>query len=262
MSMGMEPGTRTGRVSAADWESLGVDARTSPSPAVRGRAPGSVAWTGSEEGKGLATFLGWFSVGLGTAQLLAPRALARLVGARGSGTSSAIMRAAGLRELGTGLGILANPTSKEWVGTRVAGDMLDLALLGATLATARRKDRTLLATAAVLGVTALDVMATEALAESRKAPSPEVGSEPGTHVHRSVTVEAPLEEVYRFWRDFANLPRFMPHLESVRDLGGGRARWTARGPGGSPVEWAAELTGARAGRRAARAGRRWSGRRS
>jgi uncharacterized membrane protein len=63
----------------------------------------------------------------------------------------------------------------------------------------------------------------------------------GIKVEKSVTVNRPPEEVYRFWRDFQNLPRFMNHLESVSDLGGGRSHWVAKAPAGKTVEWDAEV---------------------
>lgn len=58
-------------------------------------------------------------------------------------------------------------------------------------------------------------------------------------VQHSVTVNRPRAELYRFWRDFENLPRIMRHLRSVEILDGRRSRWTARAPGGTTVEWVA-----------------------
>jgi uncharacterized membrane protein len=49
------------------------------------------------------------------------------------------------------------------------------------------------------------------------------------------------EELYRFWRNFENLPRFMNHLESVTPLGGDRSHWVAKAPAGARVEWDAEV---------------------
>jgi len=60
------------------------------------------------------------------------------------------------------------------------------------------------------------------------------------HLSKSVVVERPVGEVFRFWRNLENLPRSMSHLESVRVLPNGRSRWTAKGPAGSKVEWDAE----------------------
>jgi uncharacterized membrane protein len=63
----------------------------------------------------------------------------------------------------------------------------------------------------------------------------------GTHVREAVRLEKPLAEVYRFWREFENLPRFMTHLERVTDLGNGRSHWVARGPANVMIEWDAEI---------------------
>jgi uncharacterized membrane protein len=58
---------------------------------------------------------------------------------------------------------------------------------------------------------------------------------------KSITVARPRSEVYAFWRDFENLPRFMQHLESVENMGGGRSHWVAKGIAGNDREWDAEL---------------------
>lgn len=64
---------------------------------------------------------------------------------------------------------------------------------------------------------------------------------------RSVTIGKPPQEVYRFWRDLQNLPRFMRHIESVTPTGDNRSHWVARAPAGNPVEWDAEITEDRPG---------------
>lgn len=61
------------------------------------------------------------------------------------------------------------------------------------------------------------------------------------NVTKSITVARPRSEVYAFWRDFENLPRFMHNLESVENLGGGRSHWIAKGVAGTDREWDAEL---------------------
>lgn len=60
-------------------------------------------------------------------------------------------------------------------------------------------------------------------------------------VIRAATIARPRAQVYAFWRDFTNLPRFMLHLESVRVSDDGRSHWVAAGPVGRPVEWDAEI---------------------
>jgi uncharacterized membrane protein len=58
---------------------------------------------------------------------------------------------------------------------------------------------------------------------------------------KSISVARPRSEVYAFWRDFENLPRFMHNLESVENLGGGRSHWVSKGVAGTDREWDAEL---------------------
>jgi uncharacterized membrane protein len=68
-----------------------------------------------------------------------------------------------------------------------------------------------------------------------------LGGSAGTHVAESVTINRPIEELYRFWRNLENLPQFMQHLESVERVTDTLSRWRARGPGGKIVEWNAEI---------------------
>lgn len=61
-------------------------------------------------------------------------------------------------------------------------------------------------------------------------------------IRKSISLDAPIEEVYNFWTRFENFPRFMAHLREVEELGHGRSRWVASGPAGIPVEWNAVIT--------------------
>lgn len=63
----------------------------------------------------------------------------------------------------------------------------------------------------------------------------------GVRVDKAVTVNKPREEVYRFWRNLENLPKFMGHLESVKTLDDKRSHWVAKAPAGKRVEWDAEI---------------------
>ncbi len=63
----------------------------------------------------------------------------------------------------------------------------------------------------------------------------------GVHVRETVAVQRPRSEVYRFWRQLSNLPRFMRHLERVDVIGNTRSHWVAAGPLGRQVEWDAEI---------------------
>lgn len=63
----------------------------------------------------------------------------------------------------------------------------------------------------------------------------------GVIVESTVTISRPAQEIYAYWRQFENLPRFMYHLMDVQDLGCNRSRWVAKGPLGSSLSWEAEI---------------------
>jgi len=63
----------------------------------------------------------------------------------------------------------------------------------------------------------------------------------GVTVEHSIIVDRPPEELFRFWRNFENLPRFMKHLKSVQMTGLSRSHWVARSPLGGEVAWDAEV---------------------
>src|ERR1041384_462344 len=162
----------------------------------------------SASAKRLAKGLGWFSVGLGLAELLAPRAIASISGV--SNKHTGLIRLYGLRELASGIAIFSQKKPTEAVWSRVAGDAIDLISLGvACTAPEAKRGRITFATANVLAVTALDVICAMQLSNGNQ----------GIHANASCVVNRPLEEVYNFWRDLQNLPRFMRHLESVVDIG-------------------------------------------
>jgi hypothetical protein len=103
----------------------------------------------------VAHALGWFSLGLGLAEVLAGRQLGRSLGMEGR---TGLIRAFGLREIATGLGILSQQRPTAWVWGRVAGDALDLAVLGSACTEDNpERQNVLAAIGAVAGVTAADV---------------------------------------------------------------------------------------------------------
>jgi hypothetical protein len=156
--------------------------------------------------KRLAKGLGWFSVGLGLAELLAPQVIASISGV--SKRRTGLIRLYGLRELAAGIAIFSQKTPTEAMWSRVAGDALDLASLGAACtAPDAKRGRITFATVNVLAVTALDVMCAMQLSN---------GSTRGIHAKGTCIVNSTPEEVYQFWRDFQNLPRFMRHVDRSR----------------------------------------------
>jgi hypothetical protein len=129
--------------------SLSNVARSEGDPKVLATGPSSLG--GADR---LARALGWFSIGLGLAELLAPRLLTRAMGVEGNET---LLRAYGAREIAAGM-LSLSPDKGAGLQARVAGDALD----GATLLALRPKSAKPgilgLALAAVLGVTLLDIV--------------------------------------------------------------------------------------------------------
>jgi hypothetical protein len=118
----------------------------------------------------LARGLGVFSIALGLAEVIAPRALARALGMEGTET---VIRGYGMREIATGIGILASEDPTPWIWGRVAGDALDLATLATGLEGDNPKQGNLaLAIGSVAMVTALDVYCGQQLSREDKRPLP------------------------------------------------------------------------------------------
>jgi uncharacterized membrane protein len=190
--------------------------------------------------------LGLASVALGVAKAVAPGALARLAGAPDDRRARRLVRWLGAREVVIGLGLLGSRRPVPWLWARVAGDALELALLGAVGARRGDRGRAVGALGVLAGVAALDVACAVAATRARRplvlAPAP-----------RAVTIARPREEVYRFWRDFANVPAFMDDIELVEVLDERRSRWSAHGPVGPVVSWEVSVDEDRPGERL-----RWS----
>jgi uncharacterized membrane protein len=205
----------------------------------------------------LARGLGWFSICLGLAEVAAPRELARLIGVRGD--HSGLFRLLGAREIASGVGILTQRRPVAGLWSRVGGDAIDLSLLGAALGSPRsNRGRLAATTAAVAGVTTLDMICLQQLGRPSKA----TVAGGAMRVEQAVTINHSPEELYRFWRNFQNLPRFMKHLESVQTVSqtasqttsptageameqstaNRRSHWVAKGPAGTRIEWDAEIT--------------------
>lgn len=188
-------------------------------------------WKQEQKRERLAKSLGLFGIGLGAFELLAPRKLAHLIGIE---PRPVMTRLFGIREIASGLGILAQDHPTAWVWSRVAGDAMDLAALWlAGPAEEEDRPRFGLALGSVLGATVLDTLSAMQLTQN-----------PARHVHhtvQTVTIERSPEELYQFWRRFENLPKVMPDLESVRQTSERGSHWRAVAPGGQKVEWDADI---------------------
>jgi uncharacterized membrane protein len=179
--------------------------------------------------------LGWCGIGLGLTELLVPQRTARIIGAPQG--HEGLFRVMGLREIASSVGILGErkPATAMW--SRVAGDALDLALLGAAFASSRSNRNRLAATiVSVFGATVMDIILAQQLSrgiETRNGMIP---------ITAALIIDRPPDELYRYWRALGNLPQFMKHVEQIEVQDDRRSHWVAKGPAGSTVEWDAEIT--------------------
>jgi uncharacterized membrane protein len=196
----------------------------------------------------MAKGLGVFSLALGIPQTLAPGRVNRLIGVKDDPKSRMLMRAVGVRELVAGVGIFTDRRPAQWVWARVAGDTMDLALLGSALRSkSTSQPRTLAATGAVVGAFAADVIDGVRLSSASDGDGNGDGAaqaqpEQPVQVKAAMTIRRDRDELYSLWRNFEGFPDFMAHLEEVRATGERTSHWKARGPLGMTIEWDAEIT--------------------
>jgi hypothetical protein len=153
----------------------------------------------------LARGLGWFSIGLGLAEMLTPRMLTEQLGMEGK---EPLLRFYGAREMAAGIGILMSDNPSPWIWGRVAGDALDLATLASGLdAQNPRKSNVAIALAAVAGVTALDCITAQALTTTSR-PAPDYSDRRG--------MPRPPEEMRGLARKDFTPPRDMRTPEALR----------------------------------------------
>ncbi len=67
-----------------------------------------------------------------------------------------------------------------------------------------------------------------------------VGEPHGMEVQKTICVNAPVDQVFRFWSDYQNFPRFMRNVREVT-VSEDRSYWVVSGPGGMALEWTSEL---------------------
>ncbi|MGI3903403.1 MAG: hypothetical protein ACRYGP_19940 [Janthinobacterium lividum] len=126
---------------------------------ARGRSPGSGPTA-------LARGLGWFSIGLGLVETLAPAAVCRVTGLRGR---TKLVRAYGLRELASGVAILGSHDPTPWIWGRIGGDAMDFATLVADLDSDNpRRGKVIAALAVASGVALLDALCVQEFHESKR----------------------------------------------------------------------------------------------
>jgi hypothetical protein len=217
--------------------------------------------TGAQSSEPLAVVLGWFSIALGVAELGAPHSVARLIGVSPTEKTITTLRAYGAREVGAGLAILAQPDRPAWLWSRVAGDAVDLATLAAVMnSSTTDKGRAMLATAAALGVTALDVLCARQLSErdqmearllegdamfsDRRAGGGRltVNRDNIVRVSDAVTINESLDRVEAYWSNLESMPESLRRCSRASDGRGERAIVEFRhAPGGRGTEVRVEL---------------------
>jgi uncharacterized membrane protein len=94
---------------------------------------------------------------------------------------------------------------------------------------------------AALGVNRGRGKGTGIIADQDSDTRQQLGGPRGIHVEEAITINRPIADVFRFWRNFENLPQFMEHLESVAVREAGISHWVAKGPAWSRVEWDARI---------------------
>ena len=195
----------------------------------------------------LAQGLGWFSIALGAAAILAPRALGSAAGL--GRETRGMVRSVGVRELATGVGILSQRNPAPWLWARAVGDVVDLSLLLTGMRPGGpRRGRAAFSFSAVAGLLALDALAASHLTKHAGHPLLSgVAAPTDLYFETSIATARSAEECYRFWRNIENLPRFMASLESVQAIDERRFHWVAKGSAATTLEWDCEITEDRPG---------------
>jgi hypothetical protein len=185
--------------------------------------PARSALLSASETRSLARGLGWYSLALGAAELLAPRTVARAAGLEGS--SRALVRLYGLREIACGIGILMSRNPAPYVWARVGGDVLDLATVASQSdgVASEGRGRAIGAVTNLLAVTALDVYTGVTLSADRSADSAEADTERYVTLYSMRTgFPRSAEEMRGAARDF-EVPADMRTPEALRPWINGEA---------------------------------------
>jgi uncharacterized membrane protein len=186
--------------------------------------------TGAGGAPKLTTGLGWFSLGLGTVQLVAPSRVNWLIGVKDDPRTRFWQRVVGVQELSAGAGILGQPRPVEWLWGRTAGDVMHLTMLARAFRR-RRDDATRLAgaMAAVVGCFAADAYASASMTANPQA----TREDHPMRAKASITVGKPREEVQRSWRQFESdgVARLGPIEVLQENLGRSMAWRTTDGAG-------------------------------
>jgi len=157
--------------------------------------------------QGLAEGLGWFSIGLGLAEVAAPGALAQLIGIEDTPRTRGVMRAFGAREIVNGIGILSARPHPAWLWARVAGDVLDIAALASAPRADSETGKTSTAFASLAGALVADVAAARQL-QQRDGDR----WDRAQAVSKAFTINRSPDEVAQLWNELDPLGDIVEHV--------------------------------------------------
>jgi len=180
--------------------------------------------------------LGWFSIALGVAEIVAPKRIGSYLGMPHRAN---VLRAYGVREIASGVGILARRDPVPGLWARVGGDLLDLATLGSAVRSRYpRRDRAGLATGAIAAITAVDIAAARLAQTSRSNGRETDVPADEARIERWISIGKSPHELYALWKDPRTINQVMGHAAAVTSMGDGRMGWTVeRGPLGRDLQW-------------------------
>jgi uncharacterized membrane protein len=222
----------------------GNAARPDPGSALRERVPGKEFRYEAAAGNGLSPLqvgAGMVILGLGIAQLVAPRRVSHSTGIH---AHPGVVRASGALSLASAFNIFNRGKPAPLGLARLACVALELTLLSRSVSHAAshgRRSRLALTGAGIATAAMLDMSA--AIKQGARQTMGERTTESGAlAVEKCITVNKSPEECYRFWRNFDRFPEFMQHLEAVEKITDTRSHWKAKAPIGASVEWDADIT--------------------
>lgn len=189
----------------------------------------------------LAQGIGWYSIALAVVELISPKTVNQTIGIKDDPLHHNLVRVRGVRELISGIGIVASRKPAGYLWSRVAGDVIDFALVGQALTHRRNnKQKLLIATAAFSAVALLDVVA--ALSQTHKKDTPNL------RLKRSIKVNGTPDELYELWRQPETLPKIMKHFAEFTHIDAQRSHWKIPAAVGPALEWEAVIVEEREGK--------------
>jgi len=184
--------------------------------------------------------LAWLGIGVGVAQLLMPRQVARVLGLSVGRSTTSTLRLCGAGQLLSGVGYVARAGSPSWRMARIGCQAINLAALGTALGTKkkrpwRRRSPGWSMGSALVGVAAVTALDAWGYRRATGRRAKELAPSHPLELRASITVDRPASALYSFWRDVDNLPSLMPSMGTVTKLSDTRSRWEVKGLAGTAL---------------------------